>query len=321
MSRENLAKNVIRPALTALIADARAARERVLAGSQLPRGAGAAHDQEAIHDFRVALRRLRTLLRVARALYGRKRLARIEAELKYYAQTTGGLRDEEALGETLTALPLPEAARAEVGGWLVRRAHAARSRRTLVERLLRDGPPTTVIALPTDKPVRPLDRCFDKLAEILEVGDADHLSTEDLGESALSRARSDVAARAEADVRDAEAMHVLRIREKRLRYTAELFAAPLGAETAHLAKRAARMQRRLGELHDLDEAITKVGRARGLARATRSAVLAALRAARSARELKLAEHLVEERRIASDVVSDETTARPSGDTSPRSSSP
>jgi len=299
MSNPSLAKDLLGPALVALAHDARRARERVLATSDGARG-----DDEALHDFRVALRRARTLLRVARAVWGRKRLARIEGELRYYAQTTGALRDEEVLRETLGALSLPPEARAEVGAWLVRRARAARDEHAEVARLLREGPAERVPAVPGGKRVRRLDDSLAVLEERLEQGDAEPRTTQDLGTTTLDLAARDIARWAAEDVNDASAMHELRIRYKRLRYAAELFAAPLGVKAARLAKHAARMQKRLGELHDLDQALLTVGHARELG-ASRGAVLSALRATRAASAAKVAPHVAKAQRLADRAPDDE----------------
>jgi CHAD domain-containing protein len=59
-------------------------------------------------------------------------------------------------------------------------------------------------------------------------------------------------------------MHALRIAFKRLRYTAELLGPALGEGGPVVAKSAARMQKRLGDLHDIDEALLRVARARGI---------------------------------------------------------
>jgi CHAD domain-containing protein len=75
-------------------------------------------------------------------------------------------------------------------------------------------------------------------------------------------------------------MHALRIRFKRLRYAADLFEPVLGEHAALLSRQAARMQKRLGELHDVDEALVRIGRAWGLAPRPRAAVLCALRSTR-----------------------------------------
>ncbi len=320
MNVPNLAHELVAAALHALMAEARAARERVLASSsssssssspEAEAAAGGADDEEALHDFRVALRRMRTLLRVARAIWGRKPLARIEGELRYHAQATGTLRDEEVLRETLAALELPPEARSEVGGWLVRRARATRSEHATVARLLEDGPPRRIPAFPGGKRVRHLDRSFEALTERLDGKLARPVLTLDLGHETLDKASRDVATWAARDVGDAAAMHELRIRYKRLRYTADLFAVPLGATATRLAKHATRMQRRLGELHDIDQARETLDlAARGLDVATKGAVLSALRASRAACASKVAPHLVKARDLLVRAPDDEPTDTP-----------
>jgi CHAD domain-containing protein len=95
-----------------------------------------------------------------------------------------------------------------------------------------------------------------------------------------------VVAFANGDPSDALAMHALRIRWKRLRYTAELFSEVAEKDSSEaqslneLSKRAARMQKRLGELHDFDEAIVRLRRAWGMQAEARTVVLRALAAAR-----------------------------------------
>ena len=112
----------------------------------------------------------------------------------------------------------------------------------------------------------------------------------------MEDASAGVAALLGGSASDAAAMHTLRIRYKRLRYTAELFARLLGERAAGLAKGAARMQKRLGELHDLDEALDHASRrARSLTSPTRAAVTGALRRARAHRSAAIERDLVDER--------------------------
>lgn len=316
MTNQPLAHETLKTALMALVDDARAARGR-LYDKDLTKE----KDEEALHDFRVALRRLRTLLRVARLVWGKKRLARFEGELRHYAHATGALRDEEVLRDTLTSLELPEAARAELGAWLVRRADRTRAHHATVEKLLLQGPPRAVEATPSKKHVRPLDRAFHKLVALLESEDVVVLSTTELGDRALHRAMRDVVQRAEASVDDVEGMHALRIGEKRLRYAAELFVVSHGARAAQLAKRATRMQKRLGELHDIDEASAKLRYARGLSKATRDAATSQLSTLRATCARKLGPHLAKAKRLLELKQDDKHDDTDAGEPSPDASSP
>jgi CHAD domain-containing protein len=331
------AHEVLERVLSELVADVRASGVRVITA-----GDGAGGDAEAVHDFRVALRRLRTLLRVARKPYGERRIRAIGESLGRFADATGALRDEEVLRQVLAELELPDEARAAVEGFAERRARVERSRRAGVIALLRadviavpseaspaggvpaEGAPNGLAATAADglaidpagngsaaaAPLTiPADGGAPRLGEELEralialerrldrgptrkaesrrgTRDARHL-----GRASLRRAVDDVRACAGADVGDVAAMHALRIRFKRLRYVAELFAPLLGEAVSAAAKAGARMQKRLGELHDFDEALAKVGRARAIAPRRRDEVLAALRMARARAAVRCLEDL------------------------------
>lgn len=261
------AHDFLAPALFAMVAEVRRTAARVVATGRR----GGADDPEAIHDFRVALRRLRTVLRPARRVFGKRRLREIGAELRRFAQATGALRDEEVLRETLGALALTPRAQSELGAWLGQRARQERVRRRAVVALLAapDGPagPSLSTALSH------LERRLGRLRR-------EDVGADELASAATTRAFAEVEALAPAPARDAAAMHALRIRFKRLRYTAELFGPTLGEPGPVIAKHAARMQKRLGELHDLDEALIRIGRSRALSAPAAAAVRRALFRAR-----------------------------------------
>jgi CHAD domain-containing protein len=249
----------------------------------LPRSPGD-EDPEAIHDFRVALRRLRTLLRPARRVFGERRLRALSAELGCFAREVGALRDEEVLRETLAALELPSPARAGLDAWLLQRARQERTRRRRASALVAGtaGGPAVGDTLA-------------RLEHRLGHRRRGELAAAALAEGALARAAAGVAGLLDYRPTDAARMHALRIRYKRLRYTAELFAPLLGERAAAHAKAAARMQKRLGELHDLDEALARIDRARSLPGPTRDAVSRALRRARAHLRSAVREDLAAER--------------------------
>jgi CHAD domain-containing protein len=281
--------------LRQLIATIRAARQRLLV-SEAARIAGTTTDDEAVHDFRVALRRSRTLLRVARILWSSKQIVRIERELRYYARTTGTLRDDEVLRNTLVSLPPPETTADEVNAWLAKRAARGRGKHYVILRIVRDGPSRKEAASEKGKRIRPLDTVLDKLDRLLDKP-TKACAVHELAQVSIETALRDVRRGAQSDAHDARAMHSLRIREKRLRYTVELFANELGEEGRRLLTHATRMQRRLGELHDFDEAMATVSRARGLKKATQRAIVEALRIARATSAVKVAPHLIEAREL------------------------
>jgi CHAD domain-containing protein len=283
------ADDFLAPVLFTLVARVRSEAERV-AGNGVTRGRGAPHDPDAIHDFRVALRRLRTALRPARRVFGRRHVVALGDELRRYAQATGALRDEEVLRETLAELDLPERARTELAAWLVQRARQERARRRNVGALLGAKDELAAGGLTLGEVLARLERRLGHRPE-------EERAARALAERALEDAANDIANRVDAPPSDPTAMHDLRIRYKRLRYIAELFAPLLGERTGTVAKEAARMQKHLGELHDLDEALVRIRRARSLSDATRGAVRRALARARAHRSRGIAAELAEARGI------------------------
>jgi CHAD domain-containing protein len=255
------------------------------ASSASPGVANAAEsDAEAVHDFRVALRRLRTALQPARDIYGKKRLRAIGEGLKRFADVTGALRDEEVLREMLLSLELPLEYKDVLAAWVARRAKQERARRLDVVKFLREHGGTKDatggpgVAFYADEPT--LEEGLAQLEKRLDAPKSDEKAV-DLAQRAIDRAREKIRELASATADDAAAMHALRIRFKRLRYTAELFTPVLGDEAARIAKEASRLQTKLGDLHDLDEALVRMGRAWGLPAEVRTAVIEALRAARA----------------------------------------
>lgn len=269
------AHDLLAPAVRELGVRIREAAARVAATAAGPARADAGYDAEAIHDFRVGLRRLRTLLKPARAIYGKQKIRAAGEELRRFAQATGIVRDEEVLHETLASLDLPRRTRRAVDAWIRARGHLERElRRAAVELLVS---PAEGRALPSlEHALTALESCIRPRKQGKQAA------------SAVARAAIDAAIRGVREAAalapstaDPAAMHALRIRQKRLRYTAELFAEVLPGEAARLAKDAARMQKRLGELHDFDQAITVILQARSLPRPARPLVLEALREARA----------------------------------------
>ncbi len=217
-------------------------------------------DDEAIHDMRVALRRLRVVLKLARPVFGRFHVDSIRAALTRVHRASGALRDEEVLEETLHSLDVHSA---QLDAWIGRRARREKSLRTLVERRLRAGD--------LRRPLRLLDALV-----VLPVAPKRRKDTRDFARSAVLRARRDVDDQRDASPDDVLALHELRIAYKRLRYTAEIFADALPLDLAALAEPAARLQKRLGAIHDLDVAHEVIARTRNLDPRVRALVTRAL---------------------------------------------
>ena len=283
-------------ALRGLIVVIRETRQRVLV-SEASGVSETATDDDAVHDFRVALRRCRTMLRAARILWSSKQVRRIERELGYFASTTGTLRDDEVLRNTLASLSPAAVTLGAEHVWLEKRARAANSKRRNILRIVGVGPTRAEAASAKGKPIRALNIVLEKLDQLLDTEPTTACSAEELALVCVEKVLRDIRSAAQGEVHDVAAMHSLRIREKRLRYTAELFANELGEEGRRLVMHATRMQRRLGELHDFDDAITTVARARGLPKETQRAILSTLRVERAACAAKVEPHLIEARAL------------------------
>jgi CHAD domain-containing protein len=249
MTRVKLrAHELVKPAVIGLELRIRNAAERVVKAQS---------DGEAVHDFRVGLRRLRTVLRAARALYGKRRVKELMAQFKRFGDATNSLRDEEVLAETLEPVDLDESQRAAVLRWL--------SSREALETTLRKGAIDVI-----DGPW--LDEAFASLQSCIGRGPKHDETAAAFAKSRLKEARSDVRTALPVTRSDTEGLHRLRIRFKRLRYTSEMLGRfmtqadataalrreprrPDGANYAAVARLAARMQKVLGQLHDADQAV------------------------------------------------------------------
>ena len=215
---------------------------------------------------------------------------------------TGKLRDDEVLRGILASLPETTAPPEEMRAWLDQRKRSSRPVHRKIMRIVRNGPSFRDTVDKKGKPIRPLDVVLDKLERLIESEPSTAWSAEELATVSVEKVVRGVRAAAQNSIHDEPAMHTLRIREKRLRYTAELFANELGQHGERLVTHATRVQRRLGDLHDVDEAIGTVERARGLSAETQQAIIATLRVAREACATKAEPHVIEARVLVAPLV-------------------
>jgi CHAD domain-containing protein len=199
-------------------------------------------EPDAVHRMRVAVRRIRSLLKSYRKSLDRERIAPLRAELKWLAGVLGEVRDLEVLRERFTAMlaELPaEIVRPE--GWLAglaaqeraayRRLNTALSGDrylallTAMESLIADPPLTERAARPAAEEVpHVIRRTWQKLARSYEA--AESAPDPDL------------------------ARHEARKDAKRVRYAAEAGAAALGDPAVNVARQAERLQEFLGGYQD-----------------------------------------------------------------------
>ncbi|MEU3558388.1 CYTH and CHAD domain-containing protein [Streptomyces fragilis] len=203
---------------------------------------------EAVHDMRVATRRLRSALRAYRPLLDREALAPLAAELQWLTRELGVARDQEVLDERLTAAvealpgplttgPVRERLRlwtdARDGRARPRVAAALDSRRYLellrsLDAALADPPLRKAARRKPEKPLtKALDKEFRRLTRLVERAIALEPGPE----------------------RDT-ALHEARKKAKRTRYAAEAARPALGKKAGALAEDAKSLQRPLGEHQD-----------------------------------------------------------------------
>lgn len=196
-------------------------------------------DPESIHKLRVAVRRLRSAMRLLRPYYEARQLRKLRAPLDTLAAPLGEVRDLDVALEPLRAylgtLP-PERRRALdplIWDWTQRRRMAQHAvTEFLDDPEYRHGLARLRTFARTGSPVHS-GRVCDSLPEIVW-------------------AHYGAVRRFEPLMQDAPllVLHELRIEVKRLRYLLEFFEDLLGADAAGLVKQLADFQGDLGALHD-----------------------------------------------------------------------
>ncbi|GAA3588494.1 CYTH and CHAD domain-containing protein [Nonomuraea rosea] len=246
-----------RSAAEVLIAYVRRQRDQVLAYDPLVRLAD--HDDDSVHKMRVAVRRIRSLLRTHSRLLDRDQAGSLDAELKWLAGELGTVRDLEVLNarfDRQLADPLPggldpdgdaaqrRMSRLTSAEWPAQLATRERKARQELGRTLRTpryfalltavddfiaGPPVH------DRANRKAGRLTPALVArswrkvLTKYGKAAHLP--------------------EGPERD-RALHSTRKAAKRARYTAEAARPTLGKPAKKLARQAERLQEALGRRQD-----------------------------------------------------------------------
>lgn len=221
---------------------------RAIEGAEPGVRSGAGPD--ALHDFRVALRRSRALIRASRPLL-RDRLALLDRELRWLGGATGPLRDSDVLIAHLAELRRG-----------LRPDRAGTDALIAALRLERDAQRTALLRAIASTRYRGLIARFRTALETLGVPD-DPEAHFDAGRAAAKEfARLHDAYLALApDPADA-ALHAVRIKAKHARYAAEFAARAEGGGFARLAKTLAALQDAIGSHQD---AVVAVARLRPLA--------------------------------------------------------
>lgn len=221
------------------VAIRRIARTFLAAARRARRRLQADGDEEALHDFRVALRRLRSTLRIYRPVVDGLIPRKWRRRLKRLARATGAARD------------------AEVGlAWMHRQqAHTTEAEREACDKLIAEWSARRDKAYA--KLRRTLDEEFTPLDEGLSMALAapsGHVTASMLAPTAGTFMHEQIAALATrlhgiAAATDTRTIHTARVEGKRLRYLIEPFAAEVTNGKA-LLKSLKRFQDEFGELCD-----------------------------------------------------------------------
>lgn len=199
-------------------------------------------DVEAVHDMRVASRRLREAMRLFAPLYAPKASAQWSARVRRVTRALGPVRDADVFIETFGKL----APKLGDGG---KRAVAFLVGQRLGQReqqLLRLNHELTSLDL------RQARKEFARLAASIDAGAHEKRSLADFAHAAVAeRAAAVFRLQPEAlDEANVASQHALRILYKQLRYAVEVFATCYGGEFDDVHDVLVAVQDALGDLHD-----------------------------------------------------------------------
>jgi CHAD domain-containing protein len=204
------------------------------------------NDIDGIHDMRVATRRLRTVLRDFEEINGKLPLKRTRKDLKKLSDMLGSVRDQDvavlALEDFLTETETEK----------IKTGIEALIRET---RELRQEAHLDLSKTFSLRSVENLREIFKSATDADIDPDSSRPATIEAAGRKLIGARFDELLELGQNIfdpHDNKALHKLRIAAKRLRYAIELFAACLGGSILPFAKEVAKLQSRLGEVHDCD---------------------------------------------------------------------
>ena len=218
-------------------------------------------DPEGVHSMRVASRRLRSTLRDFTPYLHKRRLSGAMKQLKKLADTVGEVRDHDvaiiALEELKTHAP--------------RELSAALDQFIQTRAGVREKARKELTAAIDTAELKHLEtKFFSALDEAIAVAnrpkkqahDKPPLMFAEMSRTVILDRLKEFEKRSEGLFKplDVDALHDMRIAVKRLRYALELFSKCWPRTVAAQAKRAARIQGALGELHDCDVWIESFGK-------------------------------------------------------------
>jgi CHAD domain-containing protein len=230
--------------------------------------AALAGEPDGVHRHRTTVRRLRNVLRVFRDLFDESAVAKTRAGLREWGTALGVVRDHEVVIEFAAALlreVSPRSPEARIPARLVKpeREAAVAAQRRIVE----------IHDLERLRQARIRLHAFADDPPLLPAADAPASAVR----QTLVRAAQRVLRRAQCSTRSRQSPHTLRKRARRLRHAVEAMTAEppglFGRRMRRIAKAAHRLQTDLGDQRDALLLVTRIERARVLARRAGEEVL------------------------------------------------
>ena len=224
------AKRAARVVALALLRDVGTARDRLDDPA----------DDKALHDFRVALRRLRSWIRAFRPVLRDTLRGKVVRRLGDIADATGASRDLEVRIEWIDKVRRQLQGDERRGAtWLIKRLRQ--------EKLTCDADLRRVLDDEYEKAMRRVEKAMSRYEAHVEGEESYEEVTNEIVSrhlEALTTAMADV-----SSVNDRAQAHAGRIAAKRLRYVLEIVA-PNDSDQARAMVQLKELQDRLGELHD-----------------------------------------------------------------------
>lgn len=215
-------------------------------------GTRSGSDIEALHDMRVASRRLRAALRIFRPCLPVEYRTDVEEMVKSVTQALGVVRDHDVFIDYLNDF---KKAHPDVNiKWLIKREDASRKieRQQMLEALDK---------FTTDNPSSGFTLLLENVTKTL--ADSNRLKKNQFGE----RSGAPVTKRIDAlmvydeiinDEDNVSGLHMMRIAAKKLRYTLEAFSPCFGEPFINAVNGVKALQEFLGQVHDCDVWIVKL---------------------------------------------------------------
>jgi CHAD domain-containing protein len=211
---------------------------------------------DAIHDARVATRRLRSAYRDFRPFIRARTLRQVMKDVRTLADHLGAVRDEDVAGATLDQLAEDLGPGMRRDGVLLLGAERRPVRNAAAEELLAYLESAECQGLNERLP-----EGLDEI-ESRKRGGGDGTSFKSSGRRIIGKSYKRLVNRSRAlfHPHRQQPLHDLRIAAKRLRYALEIFAVCWGDELKTIARSVAELQDALGDLHDCDVWVAGLGK-------------------------------------------------------------